>query len=198
MKFITSTLLTIMLLGAVAANGIAASPSWTIDPAHSGFYFSINHIYSKTNGFFEKYDGTIEFDPDNLADSRFAFTINVKSIDTNNSKRDGHLQSNEFFDAKKFPDMSFKSKRISHVKGSDYRVMGTLTIKDVSKEVEVPFTYFGFKENPFNPKELVAGFEARMAIDRLEYGVGNGKFHEMGVVGKDVDVLISIEATRKK
>jgi polyisoprenoid-binding protein YceI len=186
------------VLVAFAMNSHAAPSTWAIDPAHSGFYFSINHIYSKTNGFFEKYDGTIQFDPQNLDASRFAFTVKVKSVNTNNGKRDGHLQSNEFFDAKRFPDMTFESKSISHIRDNDYRVRGMLTIKDVTKEVDIPFTYFGFKQHPFNPKQDVAGFEARLAIDRLEYNVGNGKFYDMGVVGKTVDVFITIEATRKK
>lgn len=186
------------VLVAFAMNSHAASSTWTIDPAHSGFYFSINHIYSKTNGFFEKYDGTIQFDPNNIGGSNFAFSVEVKSVNTNNAKRDGHLQSKDFFDAKRYPKMTFKSNGISHIGGNDYRVKGTLTIKDASKDVEVPFTYFGSKQHPIDPKRDVAGFEARMVIDRLQYNVGNGTFHEMGVVGKTVDVFISIEATRKR
>ncbi len=71
-----------------------------------------------------------------------------------------------------------------------------MKIKNVSKTLELPFTFFGSKPNPFNPKQEVAGFEARMTIDRIAYHVGNGNFLKMGVVGKDVDVLISLEATR--
>jgi polyisoprenoid-binding protein YceI len=84
------------------------------------------------------------------------------------------------------------------VEGDQYVVKGTMTIKDVSKTVSVPFTFFGIKQSPFDKGSVVTGFEARMAIDRLEYNVGTGKFYEMGVIGKDVDVLISFEATRKK
>jgi polyisoprenoid-binding protein YceI len=122
----------------------------------------------------------------------------VKSINTNNGKRDGHLQSKDFFDAKKYPEMTFTSQSITHRQGNAYAVTGTMKIKDVSKPVELPFTFFGTQQNPFNAKQEVAGFEAHLTIDRLEYGVGNGKFFEMGVVGKDVDVLLSLEATRNK
>ena len=120
----------------------------------------------------------------------------VKSVNTNNGKRDGHLQSGDFFDAKKYPEMTFESQSITRKQGDQYSVTGVMKIKDVSKTLELPFTFFGSKPNPFNPKQEVAGFEARMTIDRIAYHVGNGNFLKMGVVGKDVDVLISLEATR--
>ncbi len=82
--------------------------------------------------------------------------------------------------------------------GNRYVVSGKLTIKDVTHNVKVPFIFFGIKDNPFNSKQAVAGFEARFAIDRLDYHVGNGKFLEMGVVGQMVDIVISMEMTREK
>jgi polyisoprenoid-binding protein YceI len=176
----------------------AAAPEWDLDFDHTGFYFSINHIYSKVRGHFDKYEGTVIFSPDDLANSRFDFEVEMKSVNTNNSKRDRHLNSADFFDSKKFPTMSFKSRAIKHVQNNQYTVDGTLTIKDVSKELSVPFTYFGKKDFPFDKKLEVAGFEARMTIDRLAYNVGSGKYVEMGVVGQEVDVLISMEVLRKK
>ncbi len=182
----------------VGLNGSVTAKEWKVDPAHSSIYFRIDHIYSKVNGHFPEFVGKIKFDPDNLKESQLAFTVNVKSINTNNGKRDGHLQSGDFFDAKKFPEMTFQSQSITHKEGNQYSVAGVMKVKDVSKNVELPFTYFGTKPNPFNPKQEVAGFEAHLTIDRMTYGVGNGKFLDMGVVGKDADVLISLEATRDK
>lgn len=176
----------------------AASPEWRLDPAHSGIYFEIDHIYSATRGYFEKFTGKVIFDPNNLVESRFDFEVQVKSVNTGNTKRDGHLESEEFFNAGKYPIMTFKSSAIKHLGGKNYIVDGTMTVADVSQPVTVPFTFFGVKPHPFNKDEEVAGFESRMTIDRLEYNVGSGKYYEMGVVGKDVDVLISFEATRKK
>ena len=176
----------------------AAGSDWKLDPAHSGIYFEIDHIYAATRGYFEDFDGKVIFDPDNLDGSSFDFTVEVDSINTGNSKRDGHLEGNEFFVARKFPVMTFKSTNIKKVEGDQYVVEGTMTVKDVSKSVSVPFTFFGIKQNPFDKDSEVAGFEARLVIDRLEYNVGTGKYYEMGVIGKDVDVLISFEATRKK
>lgn len=184
----------LFFLFAVSAH--AEAPAWTIDKVHSGIYFSIQHIYSTVKGQFNEFDGKIHFDPDNLEQSRFDFTVNVNSIDTKTPKRDSHLLSGDFFDAKTYPVMTFKSASIKHVENERYTVEGILTVKDVSRTVTIPFTFFGTKPNPFNPKQQVAGFEARMTLDRLEYHVGNGKFLKLGVVGKEATVLITIEATR--
>jgi polyisoprenoid-binding protein YceI len=176
----------------------AVGSDWKLDPAHSGVYFEIDHIYAVTRGYFEKFDGKVIFDPNNLGGSSFDFKVQVDSINTGNRKRDGHLEGDEFFDVRKFPVMTFKSTNIKKVAGDQYVVEGTMTVKDVSKSVSVPFTFFGIKQSPFDKDSEVAGFEARLVIDRLEYNVGTGKYYEMGVIGKNVDVLISFEATRKK
>jgi polyisoprenoid-binding protein YceI len=188
---------TILIIG-FAAQSQAAAPQWELDPAHSGVYFSVNHIYSTTRGYFEDFTAAVNFSPDDLAGSRFDFEVMVKSIDTGNSKRDGHLNSGDFFDSGKYPKMTFTSTAVKHVKENQYIVEGKMTVKDVSQDVSVPFTLLGVTTHPFDTKSEVAGFEARMTIDRLSYHVGNGKFHKMGVVGKDVDVLITMEVTRKK
>lgn len=176
----------------------ASATEWKVDPAHSGIYFRITHIYSSVNGFFPEFEGDIEFDPSNLKESRFAFKVKVKSIDTNNSKRDNHLMSKDFFDADKYPEMTFESKSITHMGANNYQVEGTFTIKDVSKAMTLPFIFFGSKQHPLNKKIDVAGFEARMNIDRLGFNIGDGGFYKKGVVGKEVDVLITIEATRER
>ncbi len=198
MKRFRTVLLALLLIPVLAAHAQAEAPAWDLDPAHSGFYFGITHIYSTVRGYFEDFSGTMIFSPDDPAGSRFDFDVDVKSINTGNTKRDGHLNSPDFFDSKTYPTMTFKSAAVKHVEGDQYLVQGDLTIKDVTRSVEVPFTFLGVTTNPFDDKTEVAGFEARMTIDRLAYNVGNGKFYEMGVVGKDVDILISLEAVRQK
>lgn len=190
--------LVVLFLVAFSATVHAEAPKWELDPAHSGIYFGVSHIYSTTRGYFEDFTGTVVFSPDDLAGSRFDFEVMVKSINTGNGKRDGHLKSGEFFDAKKYPKMTFASTAVKHVKDNMYEVEGKLTVKDVTKTISVPFTLLGVKDHPFDKGSQVAGFEARMTIDRLAYHVGGGKFYDMGVVGKNVDVLITLEVTRKK
>jgi polyisoprenoid-binding protein YceI len=181
-----------------SAQAYAEPPKWELDPAHSSIYFSVHHIFSTVRGNFENFKGKVMFSPDDLAGSQFDFDVKVKSINTGNSKRDGHLNSGEFFESKKYPQMTFKSTSFKHVKDDQYLIEGEMTVKDVNKTISVPFTFFGTKSHPFDNKSEVAGFEARITIDRLAYHVGGGKFYDMGVVGKDVDVLITLEVTREK
>jgi len=176
----------------------AAAAQWEFDRAHSSFFFDIKHIFYTTRGYFEDYRGTFRFDPDQPDDSRIDITIATKSITTQHKKRDQHLRSDDFFDVKRFPSMRFESRRIRHLGGGNYAVDGRLTIKDVARDITVPFRLLGVRENPFDADQLVAGFEARFTIDRLEYHVGSGKYYEMGAVGKDVDILISLEMLRDK
>ena len=183
-----------MFVSTVQARGA----DWTIDKAHSSIYFGIRHIYATVRGSFDEFGGKIQFDPADLGRSRFDFTVAIKSINTDNAKRDEHLLSNDFFDAEKYPEMTFQSSSIKHLGGDRYAVEGILTIKDVSRTATIPFTYFGSKTNPFDPKQLVAGFEAHLTIDRIVYHVGSGKYFHMGALGKDVTVLITLEATRDK
>ncbi len=175
----------------------AAATEWSFDKKHSNFYFDIEHTYSTVRGFFEDYSGTFHFDSGNLKESKIVFKIETKSINTNERKRDSHLRNEDFFDVKKYPLITFESKKITKAGGNKYLVDGNLTIKDVTKPITLFLTYFGMKENPLRPGETIAGFESRLTIDRLEYNVGNGKFYKMGVVGKDVVILVTLEMVRQ-
>ena len=176
----------------------AAAPEWKFDTAHSRFYFDIDHTYAKVRGLFEDFSGTFRFDPDNLKESRIDVDIKTKSINTNITKRDNHLRSDDFFAVRKYPVMTFKSTSITHVKDNQYTLAGDLTIKDVTKTVVLPMTYLGMRENPLQTGQMVAGFDIRFTIDRLEYHVGSGKFYQMGVVDKDVDIIATLEVVRDK
>lgn len=190
--------LAVLLVLIFSAPAIAAAQKWELDYAHSSIYFGIDHIYSTVRGYFKAFAGTVVFSPDDLAGSRFDFEVEVKSIDTGNSKRDNHLNSGDFFDSKKYPKMTFKSSAVKHVKDNQYVVEGEMTVKDVTKSISVPFVFLGVKDFPFDNKKEVAGLEAQLTIDRLAYHVGGGKYYDMGTIGKEVDVLITLEVTRKK
>lgn len=172
----------------------AWAKDWALDPNHSAIQFGITHIFSTVFGSFSDFEGNIRFDPDNLDKSRVAFIVRVSSINTGNTKRDNHLRSNDFFDAAAFPVMEFVSEKITHKTGNQYTAVGTMTLKKTSRTMEIPFVFHGTAPSPFDKKQVVIGFDTRFALNRLEFGVGNGKFYKMGVVGDMVDVSISIEA----
>ena len=176
----------------------ASAQQWQLDAVHTNFFFEVKHTYATVRGQFMDFSGDVYFDPDNPAKSRFDFVIKVNSIDTKVSKRDTHLRSPDFFDAAKYPEITFKSSRVSRGGDNIYIVEGTLTIKDVSRDLALEFVYHGQKENPLKAGEIVAGLDTTLTIDRLEYHVGDGKFYKMGIVGKDIDILFTVELLREK
>ncbi|TKB27650.1 YceI family protein [Desulfopila sp. IMCC35006] len=191
-------LIIVLNVGPIIRSLHAEVRPWKIDEEHTNLYFSVDHIYAKVQGRFTDYRGTLRFDPDNLKDSTISFEIKVKSVDTGIGKRDRHLRSADFFDESKYPFMTFTSQSITKAEENIYNVSGILTIKDVSKELVLPLTFEGMRENPLAPDMEVAGFNGRLTLDRLAYNVGDGKYYQMGAVGKDVDILVTIEALRKK
>jgi len=192
MKRILFFLLFIFLLGPFQA----VAQQWSLDSVHTNFYFDVKHTYATVRGQFLDFTGDVFFDPGNLDKSRFDFVIKVDTVDTKIGKRDTHLRSPDFFDAAKYPVITFKSSKVTKGGESKIIVEGTLTIKDVSKEIALEFDYHGQKENPVKKGEIIAGLDAKVTIDRLAYHVGDGKFYNIGVIGKDVDILITLELLR--
>ena len=177
---------------------LAAARTWELDKAHSNFYFSVEHIFSKIQGHFNEYTSEVNFDPANLAESRFYFAIQTASIDTNIAKRDKHLQSADFFDASKYPLMTFESTRITDTGNGRYEVLGKFMVKGVEYELTLPLVLAGIKDHPAVKGKEVAGFNGKVTIDRLAYKVGSGKFYDLGIVGKDVEIFVSLEALSDK
>jgi polyisoprenoid-binding protein YceI len=187
----------IVLSGLLITNfALAEVEKWEIDKAHSSIYFDVRHTYATVRGQFEDFSGTLQFDPDNMAVSSVKFEVKTKSINTGIPNRDNHLRSEEFFAVNQSPSMTFQSTSVKQKEGNQYTMVGDLTIKGKTSEVAMVFTYFGMRENPLKKGEMVAGFETRFSIDRLEYEVGPGKYFEMGVIGRNVDILISLEVLK--
>jgi polyisoprenoid-binding protein YceI len=172
--------------------------NWQLDKAHSNFYFRVGHIFSQIGGQFNEFSGELKFDPDNLAESRFFFEIKIDSINTHIAKRDKHLQSADFFDAGKFPLMTFESVTITDRGNNVYDVLGKFMVKGEIYDLTLPLTLAGIKGHPAVKDQDVIGFNGEVTIDRLAYKVGTGKFYEMGIVGKDVEILVSLEALADK
>ena len=191
-----SAILIVMLLAGQTVLG--AVRDWELDKAHSNFYFSVNHIFSQIHGSFSEFSGEVKFDPTNLAESKFYFEINTDSVNTGIAKRDKHLLSADFFDADEFPLMTFASDKITDMGKNVYQVQGKFTVKGKVYDLTLPLTLAGVKDHPAVKDKEVIGFNGRLTIDRLEYQIGTGKFYEMGVVGKDVEILVTLEALSSK
>ncbi|MBT4288007.1 MAG: polyisoprenoid-binding protein [Deltaproteobacteria bacterium] len=166
---------------------------WQFDKDHSEIRFQVKHILTTVSGSFGEFEGDVEFDPEMPEKGKFNFSVTVKSVDTENGKRDNHLKSKDFFEVDKFPEMTFKSTSISKKMNNMFQVAGVMTIKDVSKNMTIDLEFLDPVTHPFNKKKL-AGFISKFDIRRLDFGVGNGKFLKMGVVGEIVNVVLEGEA----
>ena len=188
MKKLIAFMMMFVLATAVAAGDM------NVDKSHTNVGFQVTYmIITKVNGRFNDYDVKLTFDPDKLETFNLEATIKVTSVDTENEKRDNHLRSEDFFETEKYPLMIFKSSKVSYGGANKYLVYGTLTIKDVSRDIVLEFVFHGQKENPLKKGQVVAGLDARLTLDRLEFNVGDGKFYKIGLVDKDVDILITLE-----
>lgn len=177
---------------------MATATKWVLDPMHSEIQFKIKHlVISTVTGFFKKFEGTCEAPGDSFENAEIDFSLDVESIDTNQEQRDVHLKSPEFFDAEKFPKITFKSTSFTKTGDDEYDLNGNLTIKDVTKPVTLKVE-FGGTANDFYGN-LKAGFEVTGKINRKEYGLVWGGITETGsvVLGEDVKLVINAQFAKQ-
>jgi polyisoprenoid-binding protein YceI len=175
----------------------AAQPAtFKADPVHSKVGFTIRHIVSEVDGRFKDFDGTITYDSQHPEGSAVQFTVQAASIDTGNADRDKHLKSPDFFDAAKFPTLTFTSTKVAAKGGNAFDVTGNLTIKGVTKTITIPAKFRGEAKTPMGDR---AGFESSFTINRKDYGVAWNRVLEGGgaMLGDDADIAIRIEAVRQ-
>jgi polyisoprenoid-binding protein YceI len=186
-----------LLVLAAAAAPLAALDTYTVDKNHSDASFQIRHFASKVRGGFSEFEGTIEADTSKPAASSVSFTIKTASIDTHNADRDKHLRSADFFDAEKFPGITFKSSKITPTGKDKYDVTGTLTMHGVSKEVTLPVTYLGSAKDPGGKER--ASFEIETKLSRKDFGINWNKALDAGgfMLSDDVTVSISLETVKQ-
>ncbi len=170
----------------------AAVETYDIDPVHTWVGFTVLHFFTNVPGFFSKVQGTIVVDRAQLANSRVEVTIAVPSITTNTSMRDDDLRSDNFFAASKYPAMTFKSRKWVHIENETYDVTGDLTIKEVTKEVLLKVRSTGF--GPGMKGAAISGWEVSTTLDRRDFGISA----DQGMIGNSVDVVIHVEADRRK
>lgn len=171
--------------------------NWNIDAAHSGIGFSIRHmVVAKVRGRFAKYTGSVQLDEDDFTRSTLDVAIDASSIDTGAPQRDVHLRSADFFDADAFPELRYRSQRIEKLTGDRYRVIGELTIRDVTREVPLEVEYGGRATDPWGNER--AGFVARASLDRKDFGLGWNQVLEAGgvLVGDRVDIDIEVAVVK--
>jgi polyisoprenoid-binding protein YceI len=173
---------------------IPAAGTYNLDAAHTHIGFVVKHMMvSKVRGSFGSFSGSVTV-AENPLESSAELTIQAASIDTGAGDRDGHLRSDDFLAVEKFPEITFKSTRVVGHSGDDFTVVGNLTIREVTKEVELKVEYGGAGTNPWGAS--VWGYSITTEFDREEFGLTWNQALETGgvLVGKKVKIEIEGEA----
>jgi len=161
--------------------------TWVVDPFHSEVLFRIRHlVISTVTGSFRKFEGKFTTPGKGFEDSKVFFTIDVKSIDTNQAQRDQHLQSGDFFSADQYPYISFESTSFVKLSGNNYKMMGQLTLRGVSKSIELDVEYGGSQTSAQG--SLKHGFEITGVVNRKEFGMTFNVITDAGNLGLGEDI----------
>lgn len=183
-----------MMMAAVMITISTFAQTWNLDKSHAKLGFTITHLMiSDVEGTFKTFDVTLTASKEDFSDAAISLTADVNSINTDNEKRDAHLKSADFFDAAKYPSLSFKSKSFTQVSGKNYKLTGDLTMHGVTKTVALDVVYNGTITHPMN-KKLVAGFKISGTIKRSDFGVGGAM---SGVLSDEVTLIANAEFVKQ-
>ena len=169
---------------------------WKFDKAHTKIQFTATHMkISEVTGQFKSFSGTIMAEEEDFTDASIEVTIPVSGVDTDNEKRDQHLMGEDFFNAEEYPNIKFKGESLSKVKEDHYKLKGKLTIKDVTKTVELDVKYMGTIEAMGATR---AGFKVTGEIDRFDYNVDWDRSFGKGlIVGRKIGIKADVEIMKK-
>ncbi len=169
--------------------------TWSLDPAHSAAQFKVKHMMiSNVKGSFTGLSGVLKLNPEDPTASSVEASIDVTTVNTSDAQRDGHLKSADFFEAEKFPAMTFKSTKVASKGGEDYAVTGDLTLHGVTKSVV--FDVEEVSEPSKDPwGNLRIGLSASTKINRKDFGLGWNAALETGgvLVGEDVTITLDVQ-----
>ena len=174
----------------------AVKTKWAIDPTHTEVQFKVKHlVISTVTGFFKKFSGSVQSESDDFDGAQVNFTLDVNSIDTNQTDRDGHLKSPDFFSAEQHPTIDFTGS-LTKVEGSEYTLDGALAIRGTTKAVVLTAEFGGTMVDPWGNTK--AGFEINGKLNRKDFGLNWNALTEAGgmVVSEEVKLHINVELAK--
>lgn len=186
-------IISLLALSTIVTFGYAQT-TWNIDQAHSKISFNVTHmVVSEVEGNFKQFEGTVISKSDDFNGAEVEFKAQVASVDTDNERRDGHLRSDDFFSAEKYPTISFKGNLVKT--GDKYQLKGKLTMREVTKDVAFDVTYGGTVNAG---KTMKAGFKLSGKLNRQEYGLKWSNKLESGefVVADEVGIECKLELNK--
>ena len=167
---------------------------WTIDTMHSEVLFKVKHlVISTVTGSFKSFNGGASFQEGTLAGADINFSIDVNSVDTNQGQRDAHLKSSDFFDAENYPAIEFQSTSFTQKDDENYTLTGDLTIRGVTKQVEINAEYGGTEKDAYGNQKI--GFEITGTVNRKEFGLTYNALTETGgiAIGENIKLIANIQ-----
>lgn len=177
---------------------MTTTSKWAIDPSHSEISFKVKHLVVTTlTGKFETFEGGLETANEDFSDAKISFTADVASINTGNADRDGHLKSDDFFNAEAFPKVTFTSTSFTKTGSDEYKLTGNITLRDVTKPIELTVEYGGTATDPWG--NVKAGFEINGKIKRKEFGLKWDALTEAGgaVVSDEVKLHLNVQLVKQ-
>ncbi len=187
-----------VVLSALTLSVPAWSATYSVDPDHSSVSFKVRHLVSKTQGQFNKFEGTFDFEPGKPETWSASGTIQTDSIDTNVAGRDKHLKNEDFFDVEKYPAIEFRTTAVKDATETAAKVEGTLKMHGVEKPIVLDVTIGGVAQDPWGNTR--AAFTAVTKINRKDFGINWNKTLDAGgvMLGEDVEITLEIEGIEKK
>ncbi len=182
----------ITLLASVLFTSLTTfAQTWTVDKAHAKLGFTAVHMMvSDVEGWFKSFDAKVTSSKSDFTDAVIELNADVNSINTDNEKRDAHLKSPDFFDAAKYPTLTFKSKSFKKVDDKKYKLSGDLTMHGVTKPVVLDVTFNGTNTQMKSTKKI-AGFRVSGTLKRADFGIGANM--PGAVVGDDITLISNVE-----
>jgi polyisoprenoid-binding protein YceI len=178
------------------ATAVATKTKWAIDTTHSEVQFKVKHlVISTVTGTFKKFQGEVLSETDDFNGAEVSFTIDAAHLDTNQPDRDAHLKSEDFFAVERFPNITFNGT-LDKISGNNYKLIGDLTIRDVTKALTLDVEFGGIAKDPWG--NVKAGFEINGKVNRKDFGLTWSALTEAGgmVVGDDVKLHINVELVK--
>jgi polyisoprenoid-binding protein YceI len=176
---------------------VVTKTNWAIDPMHSLIGFRIKHLmFTNVRGTFKKYSASISTDDNNFTSAEIEVSIDVASINTNDEKRDGHLQSPDFFDVAQYAEINFKSDGLKESHNGDHVLHGDLTIKGITRPVKLDVEFGGIVKDPWGNEKAVVNVQGK--INRKDWGLNWNATLETGgvLVGEEVTFDIELQLTK--
>ena len=166
--------------------------NWNIDNMHSEIGFKVKHMMiTNINGSFGQFSATAETEGDDFSTASFNFSAAINSINTGVTDRDNHLKSDDFFNAEAFPELIFKSTAITKKDDENYVISGDLTIRDVTKHIDLAAEYGGIVVDPYG--QIKAGFTINGKIKRSEFGLKWNALTEAGSIVVSDEIKLAAE-----